>query len=115
MISNEDLLEIDNAIKDHILAFNHLGLGTFASCAGHEWSPADFPYIAFTEYNNEVAVAARYFGLDVMDRRDMKAEGYGYAMTIYARKEGDTAGFVKALNSLLQYLYISKRVKDELV
>ena len=114
MIPAEELLEVDTAIKDHVLAFNNLGLGTFASCSAHPWCPADYPYIAFTDYNTELAVAARHFGLDVRDCRDMKAEGFGYALTIYARKEGDTEGFVKALNSLLNFLYISKKVKDEM-
>ena len=105
---------LDSAIRDHVIAFNNLGFCTFASCAGHEWAPADYPYISFIDYNVKIATAARHYGLDVRDCRDMKAQGYGYALAIYARNEGDTEGFVKALNALLQFLYVSKKVEDEL-
>lgn len=111
----DELETVDTAIRDYVFAFNNLGFKTFASCAGHEWLPADYPYIAFTDYNAELAVAARHFGLDVKDCRSFKSEGYGYALAIYAKREADTEGFVKALNSLLQFLYISKKVRDELL
>lgn len=95
-----DLDSIDVAIADQVRELNRLGLETFASCSGHPWSPADFPYVAFTQYNDGFADVARYVGFEVNDNRNGNV---GWKMAIYHQKQADTYGFVTKLNALIAH------------
>lgn len=111
MIIDNQVVEVDSEIRDQIRLLNELGYKTFTSCAGHEWEPQVYPYISFCDYNIRVDIAAPFCGLDFKDTRHFNR---GYGMSIYAKREGDTEGFVRGLNELLKILLVIKMLEDKL-
>ena len=95
-----DLDGIDVAIVDQIRQLNRMGLVTFASCAGHPWDPAGYPYVAFRDHNPVFAEIAKWAGFDV-SVNDL--EESQWKMAIYHNKPADTTGFVSKLNALITH------------
>lgn len=111
MFINNQVVEVDQAIQDQVRLFNELGYKTHSSCSGHPWRPADFPYIAFNDYNFRMDLAAPLCGLEFKDNRHNFTF---WKMAVYGKKEGDTEGFLRSINDLLKILLVIKMVEDKL-
>lgn len=88
----------DMAILDHLKVLNEMGLETFASCSGHPWDKASYPYIAFTNYVEVFAELARWNGFNVMDNRNAEV---GWKLAMHHNIPADTEGFVSKLDCLI--------------